>query len=247
MRKFVAQIIQENMMSNPYFRFKRFTIRHDRCAMKVGTDGVLLGAWTDISNSQRILDIGTGTGVISLMLAQRCDAFITAIDIDLNAVDQARDNVFASPWQERVEVIHKDVCEYSPSQTFDTIVSNPPYFIESLKCPDLQRNTARHTDTLDTFRLLESVNRLLHSDGHFSLILPADQKEYFLQQAKTFSLFPSRHTAVITRPGLAPKRALIELCKSPTTCKEDHIVIELERHVYSEEYIALTKDFYLKL
>lgn len=235
-------------MPNPFFSFKKFTIRHDRCAMKVGTDGVLLGAWADVSSSRQILDIGTGTGLIALMLAQRNEqASITAIDLDGDAVSQARENVAESPWKERVEVVHQDVCNYSPARCFDTIVSNPPYFINSLKCPDGQRNTARHTDTLDASRLMERVSLLLSADGHFSLILPSEQVEELQEMASGYGLFLRRHTQVITRPGLAPKRALLEFRKQKGTCQVNSLVIELERHVYSEEYKALTRDFYLKM
>ena len=235
-------------MPNPYFAFKQFTVRHDRCAMKVGTDGVLLGAWTDLSHSRRILDIGTGTGLIALMLAQRCmDARITAIDLDSAAVEQAQENIQASPWKDRIEALQQDICTYHPNGTFDTIVSNPPYFIDSLKCPDGQRNTARHTDTLDADRLIGKISELLTSDGRFSIILPAEQTEDLIRVAGEKGLHPSRQTWVITRPGLSPKRILMEFRKIPVTLQPDELVIELERHVYSEEYIALTKEFYLKM
>ena len=235
-------------MPNPYFAFKQFTVRHDRCAMKVGTDGVLLGAWTDLSHSRRILDIGTGTGLIALMLAQRCmDARITAIDLDSAAVEQAQENIQASPWKDRIEALQQDICTYHPNGTFDTIVSNPPYFIDSLKCPDGQRSTARHTDTLDADRLIGKVSELLTSDGRFSIILPAEQTEDLIRVADEKGLHPSRQTWVITRPGLSPKRILMEFRKIPVTLQPDELVIELERHVYSEEYIALTKEFYLKM
>ena len=235
-------------MPNPYFAFKQFTVRHDRCAMKVGTDGVLLGAWTDLSHSRRILDIGTGTGLIALMLAQRCmDARITAIDLDSAAVEQAQENIQASPWKDRIEALQQDICTYHPNGTFDTIVSNPPYFIDSLKCPDGQRSTARHTDTLDADRLIGKVSELLTSDGRFSIILPAEQTEDLIRVAGEKGLHPSRQTWVITRPGLSPKRILMEFRKTPITLQPDELVIELERHVYSEEYIALTKEFYLKM
>ena len=233
-------------MPNPYFAFKKFTVRHDRCAMKVGTDGVLLGAWADVSSSQHVLDIGTGTGLIALMLAQRCPAQITAIDIDPDAVSQATENIAASPWQERVEVKLADVCDFLPGQLFDTIVSNPPYFIDSLKCPDSQRNTARHTDTLDANTLVSKVSQWLHPQGHFSVILPSDQSDKLIETALSHGLYLSRHTAVITRPGLPPKRSLLEFRKSASQPILNEFVIELDRHVYSEEYIGLTRDFYLK-
>lgn len=235
-------------MPNPYFTFKQFTIRHDRCAMKVGTDGVLLGAWTDISRSRNILDVGTGTGLIALMLAQRCpQASIQAIDIDTDAVSQAQENILASPWNGRVKACLQDIRTYRPKQLYDTIVSNPPYFINSLKGPDDQRNTARHTDSLDMESLLESTASLLTPEGRFSIILPAEQTDALKINAERVGLYPSRHTAVITRPGLAPKRTLMEFCRTKETFQTDELVIELERHVYSEDYIRLTRDFYLKM
>ena len=235
------------IMPNPYFKFKRFTIYHDKCAMKVGTDGVLLGAWTNVNNSQKILDIGTGSGLVALMLAQRCEASITAIDIDSEAVEQAQININASNWKNRMEVIHTDLCKYSPQNQFDTIVSNPPYFIDSLKCDDIQRNTARHNDTLTSEQLFENVSRMLCPEGEFSLILPFEQTESAISTGEKYGLHPTRHTRVITRPGLPPKRSLLAFKKRPEEYIPQDLVIELERHVYSEEYIALTKEFYLKM
>lgn len=234
-------------MPNPYFSFKRFTVYHDKCAMKVGTDGVLLGAWTNVNTSQRILDIGTGSGLVALMLAQRCEASITAIDIDSEAVEQAQININASNWKNRMEVIHTDLCKYSPQNLFDTIVSNPPYFIDSLKCDDIQRNTARHNDTLTSEQLFENVSQMLCPEGEFSLILPFEQSESAISIAEKYGLHPTRHTRVITRPGLPPKRSLLAFKKRPEEYIPQDLVIELERHVYSEEYIALTKEFYLKM
>jgi len=235
-------------MPNPYFTFKQFSIRHDRCAMKVGTDGVLLGAWTDLHHSRHILDIGTGTGLIALMLAQRNnECQITAIDIDTEAVGQATDNIQNSPWKDRVVAICQDICTYQANGMFDTIVSNPPYFIDSMKSPDNQRTTARHTDSLDANRLLEKVSELLTPEGQFSIILPADQTKNLILIANQNGLYPSRCTQVITRPGLSPKRVLMEFRKTHQEYLQDELIIELDRHVYSQEYIALTKEFYLKL
>ncbi len=234
-------------MPNPYFSFKKFTVYHNLCAMKVGTDGVLLGAWTNVTKAEKVLDIGTGSGLIALMLAQRCEASITGIDIDKDATLQAQINFDASPWKHRMEVFHSDLNEFHPSCQFDTIVSNPPFFADSLKCPDSQRNTARHNDTLTLDRLMEKVSLLLRPEGKISLILPFDQNEILLHTARQYGLYPSRHTAVITHPGLPPKRSLFEFRKQPSTYTTQELVIELERHVYSEEYIALTKDFYLKM
>lgn len=150
-------------MPNPFFQFKKFTVYHDKCAMKVGTDGVLLGAWASVENARRILDIGTGTGLIALMLAQRSDASVVGVDIDEAAVEQARENIERSEWKNRIVVEHKDVRDLSGEKysLFDVIVSNPPYFTEAVYCPDKQRNTARHMDSLPFDELLQAVDRLL--------------------------------------------------------------------------------------
>ena len=165
-------------MANPYFQFKQFTVWHDKCAMKVGTDGVLLGAWTSVENTRSILDVGCGTGLISLMLAQRCQAIIDALDIDPAACMQARENADRSPFGQRLQVIHRPfadcVTEFAGIRQYDCIVSNPPYFINSLKCPDKQRNQARHTDTLSLDELISGSKQLLSPGGRLCLILPFD-------------------------------------------------------------------------
>lgn len=234
-------------MPNPYFSFKQFTVYHDRCAMKVGTDGVLLGAWADVDTARRVLDIGTGTGLISLMLAQRSNARIKAIDIDMDAVEQARSNVAASPWKDRIEVERQDICHFTSESLFDVIVSNPPYFVDSLKCSDGQRNTARHTDNLDFRDLIASVARLLHPEGVFSVIIPTDGKEHFLTIATSYGLHLSHQTLIHTTPVAEPKRALLAFKFSLNECITNDLIVELSRHVYSKEYIELTKDFYLRM
>lgn len=234
-------------MPNPYFSFKRFTVYHDRCAMKVGTDGVLLGAWAPVSSACRVLDVGTGTGLISLMLAQRCPAFIKAVDIAPEAVEQAKINVAASPWSDRIEVELQDICRYVSDTCFDVIVSNPPYFVNSLKCPDTGRTTARHTDDLDFESLITAVARLLAPEGVFSVIIPTDGMHLLVTTATRQGLYLSRQTLVHTKPGAEPKRVLLAFKRFPTECVTDSLIIELSRHIYSKEYIALTRDFYLKM
>lgn len=234
-------------MPNTYFSFKQFTIHHDRCAMKVGTDGVLLGAWTDISTAQRILDIGTGTGLIALMLAQRSQASITAIDIDRDAVEQACENAAASPWGNRINISQQDICHYKPEHYFDVIVSNPPYFINALKCPDNKRNRARHTDDLSFEDLITHAANLLSTDGIFSVIIPTDGMSDFLKICECNQLYLYRQTLIHTIPNALPKRVLLAFKKDTTECIVNHLTIELSRHIYSDEYIALTKDFYLNM
>ena len=234
-------------MPNPYFSFKQFTVYHDRCAMKVGTDGVLLGAWTDVSGARDILDIGTGTGLIALMLAQRSEAHIMAVDIDEDAVKQAKENVEKSPWPGRIEVERHDICCFNSDIRYDVIVSNPPYFFNSLKCPDGQRNIARHTVGLDFESLIDSCGRLLSPSGRFSVIIPTDGMDEFMRIASEGGLCLSRRTWIKTKPDAAPKRVSMEFKKQPAVSVESCLVVELSRHIYSEEYIALTKDFYLKM
>ena len=239
-------------MANPYFQFKQFTVWHDKCAMKVGTDAVLLGAWADITNSKSILDVGTGTGIIALMLAQRGMGVIDAIDIDADACAQAKENVMASPFSDRINVIHAACTEYTASgnerKVYDLIVSNPPYFVNSLKCPDSKRSTARHTDSLPLSELIGNTCPLLSPHGRIALILPYKQKEEVKSLAQKNMLFVSRQTDVIPVRGAQPKRLLIELShiESEETI-HDTLTLEERERQRTPEYITLTRDFYLKM
>ncbi len=236
-------------MSNPYFQFKQFTVWHDKCAMKVGTDGVLLGAWTSVQNAHKILDVGTGTGLVALMLAQRSlpDADIVALEIDETAAGQARENVTRSPWKERVEVVQTDFRSYQSSDKFDVVVSNPPYFVDSLECPDRQRNAARHNDSLTYEELLEGVAGLLAEDGAFTIVIPVDVADRVKMIAAVKNLYAVRQLNVITKPGGVPKRTLITFTFSNQECVVEELLTELARHQYSEEYIALTREYYLNM
>lgn len=236
-------------MSNPYFQFKQFTVWHDKCAMKVGTDGVLLGAWTSVQNAHKILDVGTGTGLVALMLAQRSlpDADIVALEIDETAAGQARENVTRSPWKERVEVVQADFRDYQSLDKFDVIVSNPPYFVDSLECPDQQRNAARHNDSLTYEELLEGVAGLLAEDGAFTIVIPVDVADRVKMIAAVKNLYAVRQLNVITKPGGVPKRTLITFTFSNQECVVEELLTELARHQYSEEYIALTQEYYLNM
>ena len=200
------------------FTFKQFHIDHSRCAMKVGTDGTLLGAWVRLPATTRsILDVGTGSGLIAIMAAQRsAEAHITAIDIDADCVAQARLNAEASPWNSRISVQHTSLQEFATEERFDVIVSNPPYFIDSLTSPDAGRTTARHTATLPFEELVSGVKRLLAPDGHFSLILPTVEAERFISAARGV-LFLSRHNYLPQRSN-SPSRV------TPTTTTPTLIV-----------------------
>lgn len=238
-------------MANPYFRFKKFTVYHNKCAMKVGTDAVLLGAWADTSFCRNILDIGTGTGIIALMLAQRSQATVEAIDIDKEACVQATENAAASPYTERIKVVHASCADFAASnqqKRYDLIVSNPPYFINSLKCPDNKRTVARHTDTLLLSDLIREAQTLLSPSGRIALVLPYERLEEVKALASANHLYICRQTDVIPTPGAAPKRLLVELSTTEENIKNrDTLTIEEARHQYTLEYIALTKEFYLKM
>ncbi len=231
------------------FRFKHFTVRQERCPMKVGTDGVLLGAWTEIRpTDRRLLDIGTGTGLIALMLAQRApEAEVTGIDID--DVSQARENGDASPWGDRLHFVQTPVQAFDPVERFDRIVSNPPFFDATLPSPDAGRTTARHTVTLTFSDLCDAALRLLAPGGRLSVVLPQSEVRRFLLAAGG-RLTTLRRTEVRTTPRRPVKRTLLELSRteeadrSPIT---DELVIGTGEHeVYTPEYRALTGEFYLK-
>ena len=236
-------------MPNPYFKFKQFTVFHDRCAMKVGTDGVLLGAWVQVDTAKRVLDIGTGTGLIALMVAQRSAACVVGTDIDGEAVEQAMENVNASPWKNRICICRKDVMQMNGEEygSFDVIVSNPPYFVEEVRCPDERRDTARHTGNLTFGNLLTAVEKLLTEDGVFSVIIPADVGDFFVSLAAEKHLYIQRKMLVYSKPGAEPKRVLLAFGRKICAYDTEHLVVELDRHVYSKDYIELTKDFYLNM
>lgn len=236
-----------NKMANPFFQFKQFTVWHDKCAMKVGTDGVLLGAWASVQGAHRILDIGTGTGLVALMLAQRSlpDANIIALEIDEAAARQAEENVACSPWKDRIEVVKQDFLSYQSSDKFDVIVSNPPYFVDSLNCPDRQRNMARHNHSLTYEKLLERVADLLVEEGLFTIVIPTDVADRVRTIASVYGLHAVSWLNVMTKPGGVSKRTLITFSFNNQECVIEELLTEVARHQYSEEYKALTREYYL--
>lgn len=238
-------------MPNPYFQFKQFTIYHDLCAMKVGVDGVLLGAWAPLQGDEKqILDVGCGSGLITLFISQRSKASITGIDIDKQAVMQSLINIDASLWTERINIYESSLQDFKPAadSTYDLIVSNPPYFVNSLKTPDQARNLARHADSLSTEDLLTHANRLLNNKGRICLILPLSESMHCVKCAEKINLYCQRRVVVYPKPGKPAKRVLLELSKVKGSLEESELFIETEsRHSYSPEFTALLKDFYLKL
>ena len=195
-------------------------------------------------SSQNVLDIGTGSGLIALMIAQRCRAKVTGVEIDAEAAKQACENVALSPWKGRVSIRQADITAFEGGK-YDTILSNPPYFREQVYCSDSQRNAARHTGALSFEDLLDAVIRLLTDDGCFSVILPFEVSGHFIDLAAGRYLYPMCRTDVQTRPGISPKRVLLTLSRNILPCKEDTLVIESEPRIYSPDFIQLVKDFYL--
>lgn len=234
------------------FSFKQFTVDQDRCAMKIGTDGVLLGAWTPLENNpDSILDIGTGTGLIALMLAQRSAANqIDALEIDENAYEQAVDNFEKSPWNDRLFCFHAGLDEFveEPEDEYDLIVSNPPFYTEDYYSNNDQRDLARFANAMPFEELVEAAAMFLSENGVFSVIIPFKEEAQFLALATEFELYPFKITHVKGTPVTEIKRSLLAFSRNETPdLVIDELVIETARHQYTAEYIALTKDFYLKM
>ena len=234
------------------FQFKQFSLEQNRCAMKIGTDGVLLGAWTPIENNPySILDIGTGTGIIALMLAQRSSANqIDALEIDEDAFEQATDNFENSPWSDRLFCFHAGLDEFveEPEDEYDLIVSNPPFYSEDYKSDNDQRDLARFQDAMPFEDLIEAAALLLSENGIFSVIIPFKEEGSFSALAAAYELFPLKITHVKGTPTSQIKRSLLAFSRNKTqNFPIDKLVIETERHIYTPDYIALTKDFYLKM
>lgn len=238
-------------MSQP-FKFKQFSIEQDRCAMKIGTDGVLLGAWTPVDVSvTSILDIGTGTGIIALMLAQRSYAhLIDALEIDEDAYEQAVDNFENSPWGDRLFCYHAafdEFVEEMQEEEYDLIVSNPPFYNSEAAAEATNRETARFQEALPFEELLAGVVQLLSETGKFSVIIPKEEENKFLQVAASEGLFPERITYVKGTASAKIKRSLLLLSFHKTNTEIDTLILEESRHRYTNEYKEMVKDFYLKL
>ena len=234
------------------FSFKQFSIQQDRCAMKIGTDGVLLGAWTPIENNPfSILDIGAGTGVIALMLAQRSNAEqIDALEIDEEAYEQSVDNFENSPWSDRLFCFHAGLDEFveEPEDEYDLIVSNPPFYTEDYKSDNEQRDLARFADAMPFEDLIEAANLLLSENGILAVIIPVKEEENFLALAKEYELYPLKITRVKGTATTEIKRSLLAFSRyEKIDFPIDELIIETSRHQYTPEYIELTKDFYLKM
>lgn len=234
-------------MPNQCFKFKQFMVCHDKCGMKVGTDGVLLGAWVNVGKAKRILDVGTGTGLIALMLAQRCDAEIVGVEIDASAAIQAAENVSKSPWSSQISITHSNYNDFHFDELFDLIVSNPPYFELSVKSQDEKRNLARHTDSLSFHQLISKSSQLLSPNGMLSIIVPFSCLSNIKQIGIDCGLYVTTELVVYPRKDLHPKRVILTFEFVERKCNVESLIIEKARHIYADDYIDITKDYYLKM
>lgn len=236
-----------NVLPNNWFHFKQFTINQENCAMKIGTDSILLGAWANCYNKSNILDIGTGTGVLALMLAQKENKNIFAIDIDKNAANLAKQNVNNSRWTSDIQVFHSSLQEFNlPVKKFNFIITNPPYFSKSLKSPQANRTTARHTYTLTHREIIDFYKNNLSEKGKSAIILPVVDGENFIKQSAEINLFCIRKCFVQPNQFKKPHRLLLEFSFEKQITQESEIIIENGvRHHYTDEYKKLTEEFYL--
>jgi len=237
-------------MSKP-FHFKEFTIKQDKTAMKVGTDGVLLGAWVELDEPiNSALDIGTGTGLIALQIAQRSSIeTIDALEIEPNAYEQSVENFENSDWGDRLFCYHASIQNFVDEidDKYDLIISNPPYYNDSFKELEKNRALARHTKNLSFSELLSATAKLLSLNGTCAFIVPYKEEENFLKTAKSNKLYPQRITRVKGNIKTTFKRSLLQLSFSSSTPKIEELSIEIDRHIYTKEYLKLVKDFYLKM
>ena len=228
-----------------YFDFKQFRIYQHKSAFRIGTDAVLLGAWADTSSAAMILDIGTGTGLLALMMAQRTGSEIIALEPDNHSYEQALENVRINPWNNRIQVLNIKVQDYYPDHKFDLIVSNPPFFRKSLVNRDERLSRARHDHDLPSFNLLRAVERLITVNGKFCLVLPYAEAALFIAEAADFELYCNKILRIKPMPSAPVKRMLMEFGREKRELQQSFLTIETARHEYTDEYKKLTADFYI--
>lgn len=237
-------------MSNNWFQFKQFRIDQGQCAMKVTTDACIQGAWTPVAeNVKYILDIGTGTGLLALMLAQRCaSAKIDAVEFDPSAARQAIENVSISVWNDRIEIINKDIRNYESSEKYDLIVCNPPFFDNALLGPRQEKNNARHTVHLSKDDLAAAIVKLLSPEGKASILLPLPEYTAWIGVAANYELFVTEVLLVRHHPNAEYKRAIAMMSTKPTKNLQEHqLTIMDENNAYTEEFKAEMRPFYLAI
>ncbi len=228
-----------------YFDFKQFRIYQHKSAFRIGTDAVLLGAWADTSSAATILDIGTGTGLIALMIAQRTSSDIIAIEPDRQSYEQAIENVEISPWKNRIKIINARVQDYSPGRRFDLLITNPPFFRQSMANRNERLAKARHDNDLSGTDLLKAVKRLIEPGGTFCLILPYTEAAIFIAEASDYDLYCNKILKIKPMPSAPVKRMLMEFGTLKRELRQSFLTVETARHKYSDEYIKLAADYYL--
>jgi tRNA1Val (adenine37-N6)-methyltransferase len=247
-----TQQMETNTTVKP-FHFKQFSIEQDRCTMKVGTDGVLLGAWADVGGTKNVLDIGTGTGIIAIMLAQRSSpaATIHAVEIDEEACSQANENMQKTPWASRLQAFHTSIQHFSKKENtrYDLIVSNPPFFSGGTFSSSQDKTSVRHTVKLPHGDLLSSVRSLLHENGRFCVILPHIEGLRFMEIASSYNLYCTKMTEVLPKPDKQVERLLIQLERHVKPLAKDSLIIQTgeKNNDWTDDYMKLTGDFYLKI
>ncbi|WP_026994222.1 tRNA1(Val) (adenine(37)-N6)-methyltransferase [Flectobacillus major] len=227
------------------FQFKQFTIHQDQCAMKVSTDACILGAWVDVKASTRILDIGAGTGLLSLMMAQRSDALIDAVEMDEPAFLQAQQNIGSSVFAERISIYHQPIQDFRSDKKYDLIVSNPPFYSNYLKSEKVQKNQAHHTETLTFEELLASVFRLLTTYGKFVVLLPEYEMQLLLKLAQLQGFFVTQQLIVRHRVGAKVLRVISVLSLSDTEIVQEELLIKDTHEQYTDAFRALLQEYYL--
>jgi tRNA1Val (adenine37-N6)-methyltransferase len=229
------------------FQFKQFLIEQDKCSFKVGTDSVLLGAWANVENATHIIDIGTGSGILSLMVAQRCNATITAIESDEISYAQALENFKKSPWNNRITAVKSKLQDYIPEQFYDNAIANPPYFDKAYLSDDQRKNEARHTESLNLSNIFSFCNAYMLAKATVHLVLPIEQLAKCIAEAEKHNFYLSRLCEVISMPGKNPKRHLLSFTRNNKSKVEySNLTIEKSRNVYTDEYLELCKDYYVK-
>jgi len=240
------------IMANTYFKFKQFTIQQAHCAMKVCTDACLFGAWvanelTAIKQISNCLDIGTGTGLLSLLLAQKTTAFIDAVEIDKAAFDQAKENFNQSPWSERLALINTDITTFDTNKKYDCIISNPPFFEGDLKSSNSYKNAAKHDTTLTLQQLLQVVDKTLQQKGYFAILLPYHRADFFIEEAAKSTLYLTKKVLVKQTPTHEYFRAMLLFSRQQKNVSNEEIIIKNEANNYTEIFTGLLKDYYLFL
>ena len=240
----------ENLIQKPKkdtFRFKQFSVDQESCSMKVGTDGVLLGAWTEVKETNTVLDIGTGSGLIAMMLAQRSKAMIHAVELDEAAWNQATQNFRKTKWYDRLTAFHIPIQDFAKSSqdTYDLVVSNPPFFSGGVFSANQQRANVRQTIKLPNGDLLSAARSLMTKEGRFCVILPVIEGLRFKEMAKNYGLYCNKVTEVFPKRDKRANRLLMQFEKMPKELEEDSFVVWDQEKKYSADFIKLTREFYL--